>query len=189
MKRRILAVDDELHMLKLIEQVISERTPHQITTTNNSLDVPGILDHEHFSVILSDLRMPGMDGLDILRWVRENGRSEEVIIMTAFGSPDTSREALRLGAFDYLTKPIHREELLVAIDRALQVRDIKKELERWHNMCGGLPWEEAVESFRREYISQLGAECEWDRETMAERSGLSRDEINTAIRALEQGEL
>jgi DNA-binding NtrC family response regulator len=189
MKRRILAVDDELHMLKLIEQVISERTPHHITTTNNSLDVPGILDQEHFSVILTDLRMPGMDGLDILRWVRDNQRSEEVIIMTAFGSPDTSREALHLGAFDYLTKPIHREELLVTIDRALQVRGIKKELESWHNMCGGQPWEQAVAAFRREYFTQLGGECEWDRAAMAERSGISRDEVDRIVEDLERGEL
>ncbi len=189
MKRRILAVDDELHMLKLIEQVISERTPHQITTTNNSLDVPGILEHEHFSVILSDLRMPGIDGLGILRWVRDNNRSEEVIIMTAFGSPDTSREALRLGAFDYLTKPIHREELLVAIDRALQMRDIKKELGRWHKLCSGEPWDKAVESFKHEYFHRLGAECEWDRAAMAERSGLARGEIDRIVEGIEQSEL
>ena len=81
MKQRILAIDDEIHMLKLLERIITEKTPYQIQTTNNALELPGILQHDEFDVIITDLKMPGMDGLDVLRLVKQQGRREEVIII------------------------------------------------------------------------------------------------------------
>ncbi len=109
MKGRILAVDDELHMLKLLERMFAERTQNQITTTNNSLEVVGILEQERFDIIITDLRMPGMDGMEILRWMADNDRDEQVIIISAFGSVESAREAVSLGAFDYINKPFKQE--------------------------------------------------------------------------------
>ena len=89
MKQTILAVDDEPHMLKLMERIVTEKTPYQITTTSNSLEVPEILEKSEFDLIIMDLKMPGMDGLDLLRLVKEKERFEEVVIITAFGSLET----------------------------------------------------------------------------------------------------
>jgi two-component system response regulator PilR (NtrC family) len=103
MTQRILAVDDELHMLTLLERIITEKTPYQIVTTNNALEVPALLEKSQFDLIITDLKMPGLDGMDILRLVREQGRPEEVIIITAFGSLESAIEALSRKVFDYIT--------------------------------------------------------------------------------------
>ena len=86
MKQHILAIDDELDMLKLLERIITEKTPYRITTTNNSLEVEQLLEQTQFDLIITDLKMPGLDGMDVLRLVKEKKRYEEVIILTAFGS-------------------------------------------------------------------------------------------------------
>jgi len=83
MKQRILAVDDELHMLKLLERIIGEKTAYQIQTTNNALEVPPLLTRESFDIIITDLKMPGMDGIDLLKHIKEKNIDSEVIIITA----------------------------------------------------------------------------------------------------------
>ena len=66
MKQTILSVDDEPHMLKLLERIITEKTPYHVTTTSNSLEVPELLKQNTYDLILTDLKMPGLDGMDIL---------------------------------------------------------------------------------------------------------------------------
>ncbi|NCO41608.1 MAG: response regulator [Armatimonadetes bacterium CG_4_10_14_3_um_filter_66_18] len=101
MKRRILAVDDEAHMLTLLQRIISEKTPSEIVTTNNPLEVPCLLEQSEFDLLITDLKMPSVDGMDLLRLVRDQKRAEEVIIITAFGSLETAVEALAQGVFNY----------------------------------------------------------------------------------------
>ncbi len=148
MNGKILAVDDELHMLKLLERVFAERTQHRITTTNNSLEVAGILEQERFDIIITDLRMPGMDGMEILRWLADNDRDEQAIIITAFGSVGSAREAVSLGAFDYINKPFKQEELLFAVDRALHFAAMRKDFKQAHKLFSIQPLSEATPFIR-----------------------------------------
>jgi DNA-binding NtrC family response regulator len=175
MRQTILAVDDETHMLKLLARIIAEKTRYGLTTTSNSLEVPRLLTQNTYDVILTDLKMPGMDGMDILRLVHEENRSEEVIIITAFGSMDSVTEALSLGVFDYVTKPFKREQLITTIDRAMRWQRQKRE-HAWMNALFALePYENAREEFEREYVRRLSARCGGDEDVMSERSGLPRD--------------
>jgi DNA-binding NtrC family response regulator len=181
MKGRILAVDDELHMLKLLERVFAERTEHRITTTNNPLEVAGILEQERFDIIITDLRMPGMDGMEILRWMADNDRDEQVIIITAFGSVESAREAVSLGAFDYINKPFKQEELLFAVDRALHFAAMRKDFKRAHKLFSIQPLSEATEQFTSAYIRRLALTVDNDPQVVAERSGLNLDEVKRLL--------
>lgn len=183
MKQRILAVDDEPHMLKLLERIITEKTPYAIVTTNNSLEVPKILEEEVFDLIIADLKMPGLDGMDILRMIKEKKRPEELIMITAFGSLETAIEALSLGVFDYITKPFKKEQIIFTVDRAMRWQQLKRESVRISGLFEQEPFEEARRAFEREYIRRLAERCGGDRAAMVRRSGLSEAAIDQAIQA------
>jgi len=168
----ILAVDDEPHMLKLLERIISEKTPYSIVTTNSSLEVPKLLEKESFDLILTDLKMPGMDGLDILRTVKEQGRNEEIIIITAFGSLETAVEALSNDVFDYITKPFKKEQILFTVNKAMRWQRLKREAAASAALFEREPYAEAEAAFQAEYVRRLGERCGGDLEKMAQRSGL-----------------
>lgn len=188
MKQHVLAIDDEPHMLKLLERIITEKTPYQIMTTNNSLEVPGILEQTQFDLIIADLKMPGIDGIDILRMVKEKKREEEVIIITAFGSLETASEALSLGVFDYITKPFKKEQIIFTVDRAMRWQNMKREVERMSGIFAKEPYEEACLAFEREYVRRLAGRTGGDEKRMAERSGLPADVIASTMKEKPEGE-
>ena len=184
MKQRILAVDDEVHMLKLFERIITEKTGYQIITTSNSLEVPGMLEEDRYDLIITDLKMPGLDGLDLLRMIKEKERDEEVIIITAFGSLESAIEALSRGVFDYITKPFKKEQILYTVDRAMKWVRIKREAARMDDIFSREPYESALESFRKEYIRRLAERLEGDKQKMAQQSGLAEDVIEAVLGSL-----
>jgi len=177
MTQRILALDDEIHMLKLLERIITEKTPYQIVTSHNALELPALLDQSEFDLIITDLKMPGMDGMDVLRLVKERDRPEEVIIITAFGSLDTAVEALQHGVFDYITKPFKKEQIVVTVDRAMRWQLMKRDTRARAVVYDVEPYARAERLFAREYVRRLRARCAGDRQAMLERSGLSEDEL------------
>ncbi|MBI4832545.1 MAG: response regulator, partial [Candidatus Lindowbacteria bacterium] len=181
MKQRILAVDDEVHMLKLLERIITEKTAYQITTTNNSLEVPGILEKDRFDLVITDLKMPGMDGIDILRMIKEKGRPEEVIIITAFGSLETAIEALSRGVFDYITKPFKKEQIIFTVDRAMRWQSLRRESARMSEIFGREPYEKARRAFELEYVRLLAERCGGDTNKMSERAGLPLEFVDAAM--------
>jgi DNA-binding NtrC family response regulator len=164
-------------MLKLIEQIIMEKTPFQITTTSNPLEVPKILEKSEFDLIIMDLKMPSLDGLDLLRLVKEKERLEEVVIITAFGSLETAIEALSLGGFDYITKPFRKEQIISTINRAMRWQRMKREAAKMEGIFSLEPCERAREAFEREYVMRLLEQCDGDENLAAERSGLSLKRI------------
>ncbi|HYB20277.1 MAG TPA: response regulator [Thermodesulfobacteriota bacterium] len=181
MEQHILAVDDEPHMLKLLERIITEKTSYPITTTTNSLEVPKILEQNRFDLIITDLKMPGLDGIDLLRLIRENNRPEEVIIITAFGSLETAVEALSRGAFDYITKPFKKEQILFTMDRAMRWQKLKREVQGIQKIFSLEPYEKASQAFAREYVRNLAKRCA-DEKEMAARSGISPETIAAALK-------
>jgi len=183
MIQSILAVDDEPHMLKLLERIISEKTPYRVHTTSNSLEVPDLLAGNRYDLILSDLKMPGMDGLDILRHVKEGNRFEEVIMITAFGSLETAIEALSLGVFDYITKPFKKEQILYTIKRAMRWQKMKREAAAMEEIFRLEPFEEARKAFERAYVRRLADRCDGDAAAVARRSGLSPEAVASLTEA------
>jgi DNA-binding NtrC family response regulator len=171
--QRILAVDDEIHMLRLLERIITEKTRYSIVTTNSPLEVPKLLEKGNFDLILTDLKMPGMDGLDILRTVKEQGRDEEIVILTAFGSLETAIEALSNDVFDYITKPFKKEQILFTVDKAMRWQRLKREAGAMASLFEREPYAEAEAAFQAEYLRRLGERCQGDPAKIAERSGLS----------------
>jgi DNA-binding NtrC family response regulator len=183
----ILSVDDEPHMLKMMERFIAEHTPYRITTTSNSLEVPELLWENTYDLILTDMRMPGLNGMDILRMVRDQDRFEEVIVITAFGSLENAVESLSLGAFDYVTKPFRKRQLVFTIDRAMRWQRMRKDAARMDRVFEMEPYAEARESMEREYVRRLVLRCEGDEATAAVRSGLPLDRIRALARRAKDG--
>jgi DNA-binding NtrC family response regulator len=181
MINRILALDDEPHMLKLLERIISERTPYKITTLGNPLEIKSLLDKEQFDVIITDLKMPGLDGLDILRLVKQRELDLEVIIMTAFGSLDTAREALTEGVFDYITKPFKKEQIIYTLDRAFRCLEIKRKAKKVLDIMDIMPYQKAAEAFQLEYVRRLTVRLGADIAELARVSGLPADMIRRVI--------
>ena len=181
MKQRILAIDDEPHMLLLLERIITEKTPFSILTTNNPLEVPKILEKEQFDLIITDLKMPGLDGLEILRAVRAGERFEQVIMITAFGSLESAIEAMSQGVFDYITKPFKKEQIIFTVDRAMRWQRVKRDMMRLEALFAIEPYGAAEEAFRREYSQRAAARTAGDVAAASRRSGLAPEAIRATL--------
>ena len=129
MAEKILIVDDELDMLELLEMIIRDKTPYQVVTTNNPLEVSPLLTDRSFDLLVTDLRMPAMGGLELIREVKIVHPYLPVIVITAYGSSESAAEAIAAGAYDYITKPFRKEHILITINRALEWRAMKIVLE------------------------------------------------------------
>lgn len=136
MGARILVVDDEVDMLSLIKLILMEKTDYDVVTTNNPLEVTQLLSEKNFDVIVTDLKMPIMDGMDVVDAIRKKDTLVPIIIITAYGSVESAEEAVMKGAFDYITKPFRQEQLLISLKRALDWYNLKKEFlelkEKWN---------------------------------------------------------
>jgi len=122
-KRRILVVDDEKPQRDILQLILDEEG-HHVTTAGSGLQAMQLVEKEHYDLVLTDLKMPWMDGLQLLRELLLHDPSTCVIMMTAHGSVDSAKEAIKLGAYDYLEKPLERERLLKTIRDALKQLDV-----------------------------------------------------------------
>lgn len=127
-RARILIVDDERIKRSILEDEL-KAGGYDVATAENPLDAEPKMAKAVFDVIVTDLRMPGQDGLSFLRQVKQRQPDQQVIVMTAYGTVETAVEAMKLGAFDYLLKPFATEELLLKLDRLLQYRRLASENE------------------------------------------------------------
>ncbi|RMF16040.1 MAG: sigma-54-dependent Fis family transcriptional regulator [Candidatus Dadabacteria bacterium] len=125
----ILIVDDERSMRETLEIAFSDK-PWSIATAASAEEAQRIVDRESIDVVLTDLRLPGVSGIDLLRLLRQADPDIQVILMTAFGEADTAVEAMKLGAYDYVQKPFNIEEVVVLIERALERRVLTAENQR-----------------------------------------------------------
>ena len=122
---RLLIVDDERKFLESIAQRLELRG-FDVTTASNGADALEIARDQKFDLALLDLKMPGMDGQELLEILKQEHKHLEVIILTGHGSIDSAVDCTRLGAFDYLPKPYELEKLLEVLNRAYQERLRKK---------------------------------------------------------------
>ncbi len=119
-RARILVVDDEANVRLLLAGEISDRG-HEVVAAADSTQAMAEMDRGDFDVVLTDIRMPGMDGIDLTEWIKHTRPDTEVIVMTGYGSLETANRAVSLGAFDYLQKPFREIDMVTSsIDRALR---------------------------------------------------------------------
>src|SRR5713101_8995700 len=122
----LLIVDDELSMRQFLTHLF-QRDGHAIRVSGNGRQALAMLREQAADVIISDVKMPDMGGIDLLRAARELHPDVEVIMMTAFANEQTAHEAFLLGAFDFVHKPFDNELLKEKVARALQKISIVKE--------------------------------------------------------------
>ena len=150
---KILVAEDDPEMLALLERHL-EREGYRIIAVNGGAPALGRLRTESFDVVLTDLKMPGVDGMEILRASREVQPEARVILMTAYASIDTAIQAIREGAYHYVAKPFRFEEISMVVSKALEDRRLRaenirlqRELEgryRFENLLGKSPAMQAV---------------------------------------------
>src|SRR5213592_4918489 len=125
---RILVADDHDSLRRGIVRALSD-AKHEVDEAPNGNVAIEKLHEGQFDVVLSDLKMGGSDGLDVLRTTKALHPTTAVILMTAFGSVHTAVEAMKIGAFDYVQKPFEIEEMELKIDKALELRRMRHELD------------------------------------------------------------
>jgi DNA-binding NtrC family response regulator len=129
MKLRILLVDDD----KLVNEFVAttlQGTRHDVTTAFSGEEAKTILEQKTFDVVLTDIKMHKISGMDLLRSIRSNTPETVVIMITAYGTVQSAVEAMKLGAFDYLIKPSSPDEIELAINRAHEVIVLRSETQR-----------------------------------------------------------
>lgn len=124
--RKILVIDDEQNIRKMLTRVLSPEG-FIVKEANNGLEALKRLQEENYSLVLLDLKMPGLNGIETLKEIRENDLNLPVIMMSAYGSIPEAVEAMKLGALDYLIKPFDIEELKIIIKRAIKQYELEVE--------------------------------------------------------------
>ncbi|WP_163990193.1 sigma-54-dependent transcriptional regulator [Pyxidicoccus caerfyrddinensis] len=135
MPGRVLVVEDEREMRAMLEKGLTRRgfTPVAMPSADEAL---AKLAAEDFDVVLTDLRMPGMDGLALCERIALNRPDIPVVVVTAFGSLETAVAAIRAGAYDFVTKPIDVDALVLVLERAVQHRALREEVRRLRQELG-----------------------------------------------------
>lgn len=124
MRHTILVVDDEPGQRQFIGGALSRE--HEVLAAANGLEASQLLSRRSVSLVITDERMPGMSGIDLIRWIREHSPETPVIVLTAYGSVATAVEAIKLGAEEYLIKPLKSpEELRIVVEKVLGRRALR----------------------------------------------------------------
>lgn len=137
-KKKILIVDDEENMLHMLSSLMA-RSGYEVTIADSGSKGIAAVDKENFDCILCDLKMPNMDGIEFLKAIGELGKRVTIIMMSAYATVDRAVEAMKLGAYDFITKPFKPDEILLILERAierdelrLENRQLKQQLTQFH---------------------------------------------------------
>ncbi len=163
-KGTILVVDDDQEMRALLCDELSE-LGYRVGAAASGRDALKQLGEEDFAVLLTDLRMQGMQGLELLNEAKRDHPGTNVIIMTAFGSVESAIEAMKQGAYDYVTKPVKNEELALVVEKAVRDAMLRREVQQlrravredfsFHHILGkSKPMREVFDLIRRVADSQ-----------------------------------
>ena len=126
MENRILIVDDEQSMRELLS-IMLRKEGYAVVTAENGEKALAAIQTDIFDLVITDLKMPNMDGLSLLRAIKESSPDIIVIMMTAFGTMEGAERARSLGAYDYIGKPFNNDEIKLVIQNALEKRRLRKE--------------------------------------------------------------
>ncbi len=125
----VIAIVDDQELLRDSLSCILSRVGYTVYSYANADSILKAIKKKSFDVVITDLKMPGMDGVSLLREIRQAGFDMPVIMMTAFGSVSSAVEAMKLGAYDYIQKPFDADEIELLVHRALQASNLKRENE------------------------------------------------------------
>jgi len=126
MPARVLIIDDEIKMGKALKHVLAKEG-YGVEAFDNPVEGLALLERERYDVLLCDLKMPGLSGLDVLERSKGMQPDLNVIMMTAYASAETAVESMKRGAYDYLIKPFSTDELKILIQRCLDTRVLRQE--------------------------------------------------------------
>src|SRR5512141_1648958 len=137
---RILVADDEPGLREFLVDALA-LDDHVVVPAPDGKAAAKLLDERGFDLVITDLKMPGMDGMALLRKIRAEQPEVEVIVMTAHGTVDNAVEAMKLGAFEYLQKPLSGpDELRLLVSRALERRGLRDQVDgSEHAIAAGPP--------------------------------------------------
>jgi len=124
----ILVVDDELSMREVLEYMLNKEG-YQVTCAENGAGAIEMLEKQHFDLLLCDIKLGDMSGLEVLRGSKKTNPETVVILISAYASTETAVEAMNVGAYDYVPKPFDKDELLQTISKALDLKTIEHEKE------------------------------------------------------------
>jgi DNA-binding NtrC family response regulator len=126
-KAKILVVDDEKDMLVLLDRMLTSRPGFKVITCSDPVEAIKLIDQKNPDLVITDLKMPNLSGMDILEHARKKSWSTAVIIMTAYATIESAVEATRKGAFDYITKPFRKDRIIRIVEQALKWRRLELE--------------------------------------------------------------
>jgi two-component system NtrC family response regulator len=126
-RRKVLVIDDDASLRRVMEMQLEEIGCDVIAVASGK-EALGVLEEATLDLVITDLRIPGMSGMDILKSLRTDYPELTVIMVTAYGSVRTAVEAMKAGAYDYLTKPIDYDELTLVVNRALEHQQLLEEV-------------------------------------------------------------
>lgn len=126
---RILVVDDDQAMCQLLTDLLQEED-YEIEVAHDGESAIEIFQSNRFDLVITDLMMPRMKGIELVERLREIDSGALVLLITAFGTIESAVEAMRAGAFHYVTKPFHNDEILIQVKRALEQKSLREEVKR-----------------------------------------------------------
>lgn len=124
--KKILIVDDEENMRHVLTLIL-EKEGYKVTPALDGKDALLKIDEDEFDIILSDIKMPGMDGIELLNALQEKAIASTIIMMSAYGTVDTAIEAMKLGAYDYISKPFKGDEIILTLRKAEERKRLETE--------------------------------------------------------------
>ena len=187
---RVLIADDKESYLSLFRRIVPSDL--EIVCVSNGSEALARLATESFDVLVSDIRMPGTDGMTVLEKVRETGIDVEVVLMTAYGTIPDAVHAIQTGAADYLTKPFEPDVAIAAIERALARRagrraaGLTPEPVSLEKPLTSMTYREVLaagrERLTRDYLIALLREFQGTVTLAAERAGIERERFHRLMK-------
>ncbi len=145
MPYNILVVDDEINMLQLFRKVLNKEG-YQVTTVETAEEALQVIGTTLFDLVISDLALPGINGIDLFKAIRKDYPHLPFILITAYGTVESAVKAMKLGVYDYICKPFQMDELKIVIRKALHQEELQREVTRlrrqierdykFHNIVG-----------------------------------------------------
>jgi Nif-specific regulatory protein len=131
-REKILLIDDSPDILTHLSEYLKNEG-YEVEASTDGEKAISMIERKCYDIILTDLMMPNIDGMEVLKYVTQHSRESICMILTGYGTIKNAVEAVKLGAFDYLTKPIKMDEILITLKRALEFRDLKRENQNLRN--------------------------------------------------------
>ena len=160
MEKVILVVDDERDICEVLDISLSD-IGYQVYTAENGEEALSVFEKVNPPIVLTDIRMPGIDGIELLRRIKEKSPETEVIMITGHGDMDLAIKSLKLEATDFITKPINEDVLEIALKRAHERIDMKEQLKAYTENLEELVKEKSARLVEAERLLAVGQVVEW----------------------------